>query len=208
MLVSTVLNFNSFIGDQSMVNFLPTYATDAWYHGKVPEPKPDLMSWVAEAQGFRRRAVCLRASEGRRDHRVGEAVCCSANGAADRPVAGIHPSLEPAGPPDRFERELLRDRRQIIGRIDLRYVGTDADAAGERPSYDAQATRDHRRLCRRAERLSVPRSRLQDAAHATARTIMLASAKTGTSSTSRSTANSSPSTPASTWQRRCAGIHG
>jgi carboxypeptidase C (cathepsin A) len=42
--------------------------------------------------------------------------------------------------PDRFERELLRDRRQIIGRIDSRYVGTDADAAGEKPSYDAQAT--------------------------------------------------------------------
>ena len=42
--------------------------------------------------------------------------------------------------PDRFQRELLRDRGQIIGRIDSRYVGTDADAVGELPSYDVQST--------------------------------------------------------------------
>ena len=36
-------------------------------------------------------------------------------------------------------RELLRDRRQIIGRIDSRYLGTESDAAGEGTSYDPQA---------------------------------------------------------------------
>jgi carboxypeptidase C (cathepsin A) len=41
--------------------------------------------------------------------------------------------------PDRFRRELLRDRRQIIGRIDSRYLGTESDAAGEGTSYDPQA---------------------------------------------------------------------
>src|SRR3954463_5238082 len=51
VLVSTVLNFGDFSGDQSMVNFLPTYAADAWYHGKI-EPKPDLMSFVGEAKAF------------------------------------------------------------------------------------------------------------------------------------------------------------
>jgi carboxypeptidase C (cathepsin A) len=42
--------------------------------------------------------------------------------------------------PNRFQRELLRDRREIIGRIDSRFVGTEADAAGEQPSYDPQAS--------------------------------------------------------------------
>jgi carboxypeptidase C (cathepsin A) len=42
--------------------------------------------------------------------------------------------------PNRFQRELLRDRREVIGRIDSRYVGTEADAAGEAPSYDPQAS--------------------------------------------------------------------
>jgi carboxypeptidase C (cathepsin A) len=35
---------------------------------------------------------------------------------------------------------LLRDRRQIIGRIDSRYIGTEADAAGAGTSYDPQAS--------------------------------------------------------------------
>jgi carboxypeptidase C (cathepsin A) len=42
--------------------------------------------------------------------------------------------------PNRFQRELLRDRHQIIGRIDSRFVGTESDAAGEAPSYDPQAS--------------------------------------------------------------------
>ena len=29
-----------FQGDQSLINFLPTYAADAWYHGKIAD-KPD-----------------------------------------------------------------------------------------------------------------------------------------------------------------------
>jgi len=41
---------------------------------------------------------------------------------------------------DRFRRELLRDRHEIIGRIDSRYVGTEADAAGAGTSYDPQAS--------------------------------------------------------------------
>jgi carboxypeptidase C (cathepsin A) len=42
--------------------------------------------------------------------------------------------------PNRFQRELLRDRHQIIGRIDSRFVGTEGDAVGENPSYDPQAS--------------------------------------------------------------------
>jgi len=41
---------------------------------------------------------------------------------------------------DRYRRELLRDRGEIIGRIDSRYVGTEADNAGAGTSYDPQAS--------------------------------------------------------------------
>ena len=36
----------------------------------------------------------------------------------------------------RFWKELLRDQRLTVGRLDSRYVGVDRDAAGERPEYD------------------------------------------------------------------------
>jgi carboxypeptidase C (cathepsin A) len=38
--------------------------------------------------------------------------------------------------PARFRKELLRDRREIVGRYDARFEGTDVDAAGETPGYD------------------------------------------------------------------------
>ena len=36
----------------------------------------------------------------------------------------------------RFWKELLRDQRLIVGRLDSRYLGVDQDAAGENPEYD------------------------------------------------------------------------
>ena len=36
----------------------------------------------------------------------------------------------------RFWKELLRDQRLTVGRLDSRYLGVDQDAAGESPEYD------------------------------------------------------------------------
>jgi carboxypeptidase C (cathepsin A) len=36
----------------------------------------------------------------------------------------------------RFWKELLRDQRFTVGRLDSRYIGVDKDAAGENPEYD------------------------------------------------------------------------
>src|SRR5439155_10442421 len=49
--VSTVFNFADFQGDQSLINFLPTYAADAWYHGKIAA-KPQLESFIQQAREF------------------------------------------------------------------------------------------------------------------------------------------------------------
>src|SRR5947209_16423630 len=49
--VSTVFNFADFQGDQSLVNFLPTYASSAWYHGKIPG-KPPLEPFLEQARQF------------------------------------------------------------------------------------------------------------------------------------------------------------
>ena len=37
---------------------------------------------------------------------------------------------------NRFDKELLRDRRRTVGRLDSRFTGVDVDAAGERPEFD------------------------------------------------------------------------
>jgi carboxypeptidase C (cathepsin A) len=40
----------------------------------------------------------------------------------------------------RYWKELLRDQRMTVGRLDSRYLGVDKDAAGENPEYDPAMT--------------------------------------------------------------------
>ena len=40
----------------------------------------------------------------------------------------------------RFRKELLRDQRLMVGRLDGRFTGLDADAAGERQEFDPSNT--------------------------------------------------------------------
>jgi carboxypeptidase C (cathepsin A) len=140
VLVSTILNIGLFSGnDQTLVNFLPTYAADAWYHGKI-QPKPDLMSFVAEAKAFAAGPYAAALEKGAaigdsEKQSVAEQMA-KLTGLSTDYILRSNLRVQP----NRFQRELLRDRRQIIGRIDSRFVGTESDAAGEAPSYDPQAS--------------------------------------------------------------------
>jgi carboxypeptidase C (cathepsin A) len=137
--VSTVFNFADFQGDQSLVNFFPTLAANAWYHGKL-NPKPDIHQFLAEASAF---AAGPYASALQKGNALGADEKRSVAEQMSR-FLGIstdyilRSNLRVAD--DRFRRELLRDRGQIIGRIDSRYVGTEADNAGATTSYDPQAS--------------------------------------------------------------------
>jgi carboxypeptidase C (cathepsin A) len=140
VLVSTILNIGLFSGnDQTLVGFLPTYAADAWYHGKI-QPKPDLTSFIAEAKAFAGGPYAAALEKGAaisdaEKQSVAEQMSKLTGLSADYIIRS---NLRVQ--PNRFQRELLRDRRQIIGRIDSRFVGTESDAAGEAPSYDPQAS--------------------------------------------------------------------
>lgn len=140
VLVSTILNIGLFTGDdQALINFLPTYAADAWYHGKI-QPKPALMPFLDEAKAF---AAGPYAAALQKGAAISEEEKQSIAAQMAR-FTGLSPSYILQSnlrvQPNRFQRELLRDRREIIGRIDSRFVGTEADAAGEAPSYDPQAS--------------------------------------------------------------------
>ena len=140
VLVSTILDIGLFSNaDQTLINFLPTYAADAWYHGKI-QPKPDLMSFVAEAKAFAGGPYAAALQKGgsigdEEKQSVAQQMARLTGLSADYLLRS---NLRVT--PNRFQRELLRDRHQIIGRIDSRFLGTEGDAAGESPSYDPQAS--------------------------------------------------------------------
>jgi carboxypeptidase C (cathepsin A) len=139
VLVSTVLNFADFGGDQQYVDFLPTYATDAWYYGRVPH-EGTLESFAAEARAFASGPYAAALQKGR-----------SISAEERRSIAERMAALTGLSPdyilrtnlrvdPERFRREILRGRGEIIGRIDSRYLGTEAEQVGSDPTYDPQAS--------------------------------------------------------------------
>jgi carboxypeptidase C (cathepsin A) len=137
--VSTVFNFADFQGDQSLIDFLPTYAADAWYHGKVPN-KPPLEGFLEQARQFASGpyAAALQRGNMLSDEEKQSIAQQMAQLTGLSPDYILRSDLRVQ--PGRFQRELLRDRHQVIGRIDSRYVGTEPDNVGEGADYDPQGS--------------------------------------------------------------------
>ena len=137
--VSTVFNFADFQGDQSLINFLPTYAADAWYHDKIPN-KPPLDQFLQQARDFASGPYTLALQKGNRisdaDAQSIAQQMAQLTGLSPEYILRSHLRVDP----DHFRRELLRDRHQIIGRIDSRYVGTEPNNIGEGTDYDPQGS--------------------------------------------------------------------
>jgi carboxypeptidase C (cathepsin A) len=134
MLISAVLDFSTLEfeagNDLPFVLFLPTYAATAHYHGKVRTRKP-LDKFLSEVEKFAE----------------GEYAAALAKGTAlskpkQRLIAGKlarytglsldyieQTNLRPVI--FRFCKQLLRDKRRTVGRLDSRFLGMDRDAAGE-----------------------------------------------------------------------------
>src|SRR4029078_1596124 len=135
--VSTVFNFADFQGDQSLINFLPTYAADAWYHGKIANKAP-LESFLDQARQFASGpyAAALQKGNALSDEEkqsVAQQMAQLTGLSADY-ILRSNLRVQP----DRFQRELLRDRHQVIGRIDSRYVGTELHKVAASADYDPQ----------------------------------------------------------------------
>ncbi len=139
-LISTILLFQTAReaagNDLPYVLSLPTYAATAWYHGRLERRVERLRDLTDEVEEF---ALGDYASLLLRGGRAG----AGERGAVLRRLAGCT-GLSPAFlescdlrvGPDRFFKELLRSERRTLGRLDTRFTGIDADAAGESPEYD------------------------------------------------------------------------
>ena len=145
MLVSSVLDFQtlSFLpsNDLPSIVYLPSYAATAWYHKKlVPELQRDLAATLAEVEAFAMgeyatallKGASLPADERTRiAARVARYTGLSAEW-VDRSELRIDIM--------RFIKELLRDRRRSVGRLDSRFTGIDRDGVGAEPDYDPSFT--------------------------------------------------------------------
>ena len=125
--------------DEVYLNYLPSYAATAWYHRRLANPPADVATIVAQARAFATGPYMSALAKGQlisdaeRDAVATQMSALTGLSADFIKRSNLRVDLA------RFQKELLRDRRQTIGRFDSRYTGIDTDAAGERPETDASS---------------------------------------------------------------------
>jgi carboxypeptidase C (cathepsin A) len=141
MLVSSVLDFQTLLftvgNDLPYLLYLPTYAATAWYHGKVDRAADaNLRQFLREVETFAQGEYALALLRG--DTLPSTALAQVVQKLAR--YTGLSPSyLEQTNlriEIFRYTKELLREQRRTVGRLDSRFQGIDRDAAGERPETD------------------------------------------------------------------------
>jgi carboxypeptidase C (cathepsin A) len=137
VLFSTVA-FANWGGDDRLIFFLPTYIMTAWYHHLLA---PDLqsksvtdMAQIAREFAHGEYAQALEKGDALTPAEYKKVVQDTAR------LTGLTPKyIEESNlrfTSFRWFKELERDKRRTIGRLDSRFEGMDADAAGERDEYD------------------------------------------------------------------------
>ena len=111
-------------------------AAIAWYHDKLPNRSPPTSRRSCRGARIRLRRLRHALAQGSHlDAGRGERMSrsCTVHGHVQRSFGTRTCAIAP----DRFEKELMRDQRRTVGRLDARFEGIDHDAAGESPECDA-----------------------------------------------------------------------
>lgn len=142
ILISSVLDFATidfaFRNDRACVDFLPTYAAIANYHGK--HKRRSLEAVVKAARDYAERDYPWVLAQGHRlpakDRARAVSTLADLTGLAPEWVDRADLRIEHV----RFFTELLRDQGLIVGRLDSRFTGP--AAAGNAESMDADPSHD------------------------------------------------------------------
>ncbi len=144
-LISTVLNFGTLefdhFNDLAYELILPSYTAAAWYHKKLPaDLQSDLKRALKESESYAAEGYpkALQAGDrlGAAERRAAVAKLARLTGLAPEFIdrAELRVDLE------RFQRELLRDRNVVIGRLDSRLTGPGKRALSLEPEFDPAMT--------------------------------------------------------------------
>jgi carboxypeptidase C (cathepsin A) len=142
VLVSTVLNFQTLQAapgnDLPYSVFLPTFATTAWYHHLLSAEMQKLsVDQVAQqarefADGEYATALMHGDQLSAPEHQKVVDQLARFTGLSKKYIEETDLRINAR----RWFKELERDKRRTVGRLDSRFEGIDADAAGEGPEYD------------------------------------------------------------------------
>jgi len=142
VLVSALLTYQTLSpapnNDVAWAVQVQTFAATAWYHRKLP---PDLQARtvkqvVDEARAFAFGEYMLALTKGNTltdaERQAMADKLARFTGLSPKYILSANLRVDSG----RFRKELLRDRRLVVGRLDGRFTALDADAAGERQEFD------------------------------------------------------------------------
>ena len=145
VLVSALLTYQTIStspqNDVALISYFPTYTASAWYHKKLPaDLAGDLKNALDESRAFADGEYAAALLKGNslpaaERHAVAQKIA-RLTGLSTEYVEQTNLRIEPG----RFRKELLRDKRLSIGRLDSRFTTTDLDAAGEQQEFDPSNT--------------------------------------------------------------------
>jgi len=141
MLISTIMNFQTARfargNDLPYILFLPTYTAIAWYHKRLPaDLQSDLRRTLDEVERWAATDYTVALAKGDRlTQAERQEVIDRLNrytGLSKTFIDNSDLRIEI----QRFDKELLRDQKRTVGRLDGRFKGLDASAASETPDFD------------------------------------------------------------------------
>ena len=142
LLVSSILNFQTARfttgNDLPYVLFLPTYAATAWYHKQLPadQQQRPLRELLAEVEVWAAGDYAEALARGDRltpdERRQTIERLARYTGLDPEWLDATELRIEIG----RFRKELLRDQKRTVGRLDSRLKGWDLLAATDRPDFD------------------------------------------------------------------------
>ena len=146
VLVSSLLTYQTLSpapdNDVAYASLIETYAADAWYHKKLPsdlQQRP-LKQVVDEARTFAFGEYTLALTKGNAlspsEYKAMAQKLARYTGLSAQFIEEANLRVVSA----RYRKELLRDKRLVIGRLDGRYTALDRDAAGEQQEFDPSNT--------------------------------------------------------------------
>jgi carboxypeptidase C (cathepsin A) len=125
--------------DAAYVNYLTTYASTAWYHKMIPEPRPDLQSFLRQAEAFVRDVYAPVLFKGARATAEERRAVLDGLTRFTGVSAEYWERANLRMNEGRFLQELLRTRGLVVGRIDTRYTGGNLSSTAEQMRYDPYA---------------------------------------------------------------------
>jgi carboxypeptidase C (cathepsin A) len=141
VLVSSLLTYQTLSpspqNDAAYAAHLETYTATAWYHKKLAaDLSGDLKKAVDESRTFAFGEYLTALAKGNRataaERKATAQKLARLTGLSQDYVERANLRIDPA----RFRKELLRDRRLVVGRLDSRFTSIERDAAGEDDEFD------------------------------------------------------------------------